>query len=203
MDIAFSPDSRWLASTSRDGVATLWDFQTGKRLGKFSFKDRGSSVAFSPDGQWLSISSWDNTIKLVSLQDLTDLKVISLYPHRSRVLKAVFSPESLWNEGKRWLASASQDRTIRLWDLDNLDELPVIFRGHTGKIGNVIFSPNGRWIASSSNDRTARVWRLRINELTELACRTARRNLTLEEWDQFLGKRTYRKTCPNLDKSAP
>lgn len=39
-------------------------------------------------------------------------------------------------------------------------------------------------------------WDLRPDKIVELACSLAGRNLTREEWEEFIGGRPYRRTCP-------
>jgi hypothetical protein len=65
--IAFSPDSRLLASGGKDKKLRLWDPRTGKLLAVVAaHTDRVESLAFSPDGQTLATGSGgkDATIKL-------------------------------------------------------------------------------------------------------------------------------------------
>ena len=53
-------------------------------------------------------------------------------------------------------------------------------------------------VSVGSIDETASQWRLDTRPWTERACRMANRNLTEEEWEQFMGDRPYNKICPNL-----
>jgi WD40 repeat protein len=67
--LAFSPDSRWLASGSDDGTITLWDPQSGKAVQTLTeHRNEDNEVrglAFSPSGCWLASGSMnENTIIL-------------------------------------------------------------------------------------------------------------------------------------------
>ncbi|MGH2592519.1 MAG: WD40 repeat domain-containing protein, partial [Anaerolineae bacterium] len=95
----------------------------------------------------------------------------------------------------RWLATGSRDNTARLWSVDNPAAEPVVLRGHEFSVGAVAFSPDGRWLATGSEDNTARLWNMRLDELMELACNLAGRNLTRAEWRQYFPGEEYRKTC--------
>jgi hypothetical protein len=50
---------------------------------------------------------------------------------------------------------------------------------------------------------TARVWLWCTQDLIELACLRLTRNLTQEEWKQYLPGEPYRKTCPDLPGIEP
>jgi WD40 repeat protein len=63
--VAFSPDSKTLASTSYDRTIRLWDAATGAH--QQTLEGHSSSVnavAFSPDGKTLASASDDRTIRL-------------------------------------------------------------------------------------------------------------------------------------------
>jgi WD40 repeat protein len=98
-------------------------------------------------------------------------------------------------DGQR-LASGLGDGTIRLWDLRQPEPAPRILRGHEARVETVAISADGQHLASGSEDGTTRLW---IVHPEDVVCKKVERNLTLEEWYQFVGSAPpYERTCPNL-----
>ncbi|MBI4769973.1 MAG: serine/threonine protein kinase, partial [Chloroflexi bacterium] len=155
----------------------------------------------SPDNRWLVTGSWDTTARLWDLTALAQdpaAAPIVLRGHKERITAVAISPDN------RWLVTGSADATARLWDLTALAEdpaaAPIVLRGHKGPISEVAISADNHWLVTGSSDNTARLWSLRLDELTDLACRTAGRNLTQAEWEQYFAGEAYRKTCEGWEE---
>jgi WD40 repeat protein len=67
--MAFSADSRLLASGSEDHTVKLWDVASGNKIRTFTGPSEAiNSVAFSPDGRWLASGGADGNIFLWPLR---------------------------------------------------------------------------------------------------------------------------------------
>jgi WD40 repeat protein len=155
--VAFSPDGKVLASSSRDKTVKLWDPATGEL--KRTLTEHSADVydvTFSPKGDLLASAGADKTIKL---RDAHTGKVVrTLEGHTDIVRSVAFSPD------QKTLASASVDQTVRLWDVET-GWLERTLEGHTKRVKSVVYSPDGNTLASASSDQTIRLWDARTGKV--------------------------------------
>ena len=152
--VAFSYDSRTLASGGVDNTVRLWDVDTDAHKATFTgHTDIVVSVAFSPDGSLLASGSDDNTIILWSVD--TGEPRTTIVAHTNGVNDVAFSPDG------KTLASCGyrDDTTVKLWDVDT-GALKTTFFGHTYGITEIAFSPDGQTLASGGWAGTILLWDL-------------------------------------------
>jgi len=191
--VAYRPDGQQLASTTLGGSIQLWDLAnpTASPVILEEHTSEVLSVAYSPNGQQLASASHDRTVRLWNSTNPAAAPII-LEGHSGTVRSVAYNPNG------RQLASASEDGTVRLWDLTNPGAAPIVLEGHTDGVLSVAYSPDGQQLASSSRDGTVRLWPTVLG-LVDIGCRTVRRNLSWEEWQQYLPlEPLYQLTCPNL-----
>lgn len=115
MELAFSPDSRFLASIDWDGRVEIYDRRDHRSvLSERAHPIVGYSVAFSPDGQTLATASASGDVKF---WHLPTMMLVTTLKTRGRVAELKFFPDG------RTLAVGYLDRTIELWHVDAETEL--------------------------------------------------------------------------------
>lgn len=105
--LAWSPDSKILASGTWGGVPTLWNVESGETQPVLSEAANCTALAFSPDGTVLAGGGDDGTLRLWNLP--TRRLVRAVPGHKSAILYLSFSPQG----GK---IASSDDKTLCLWD---------------------------------------------------------------------------------------
>jgi WD40 repeat protein len=161
--VVFSRDGRHLASTSGNGNVKFWDATRlpGRQEARLTLRARvpgprpSLNVAFSPDGRRLVTGGPEHTVEIWDVRDGQKLQTLR-GGHSGDVYTVAFSPD---DEG-RWVASGGEDSTVKVWDSRTREPVHS-FRGHTGLISSLAFSPDGRRLYSGSRDRTVKVWDLK------------------------------------------
>ena len=179
--VAFSPDSRRLATVATDGTLRVWDAATGGETGRLDLTSgsriQDAHVAFSPNGRTVAALFWRSTTvipdvrKNLDFESVRELAVWDVGTARARFPAAVqdrttglrdhdgddltFSPDG------GTVAFAASDRSITLVDA-RTGRLLRTLAGHPGGASGVklAFLPDGLRLLSAGRDRLVKVWRL-------------------------------------------
>ena len=119
LNLAFSPDGRFLASGGEGYTVRIFDVETGKeaRPPLRGHKEDIYAVAFSPDGRWLASAGEDSTVRIWD-RNADYALVRTFHGHNGLVNSLEFSPDS------QKLFSGSNDYTVMVWDMTQLYDRP-------------------------------------------------------------------------------
>jgi len=183
----------------------LWDVTTGKIKGQalLGHTSAVQDVAFSPDGHTLASSSRDAVI----LWNLTTEKP------GSQTLSLPIDPSTYYSHmvfslDGQMLALVSafgSPFSFVLWDRarNELFAHPIS-QQDTASLSSIALSPDGQQLVSVSlltnppHNGIFTLWDISIKLWREHACSIANRNLTQDEWKQFISYLPYGKVCTNL-----
>ena len=105
--LAFSPDSRLVASGGYDRMVRLWDVNEQREIRRFiGHRAAIRAVSFSPDGKRLASGGYDCNVRLWDVTPPPELPEIT----------NVFGPFAFSSDGRR-VVTQSKSGTVRLWDL--------------------------------------------------------------------------------------
>ncbi len=160
--VVWSPDGKHIATAGDDGTVQVWDAATGKQVRIYRGHSNAiNAVAWSPDGRRIASGSDD---KSVQVWDTSNGGLIfANRSHTKSVLALAWSPD-----GRR-IASGSEDKSVQIWSpykdksgffgtLRLAPRSQFTYKGHSGRVNSLIWSPNGQRIASVSNDKSLQVW---------------------------------------------
>jgi WD40 repeat protein len=157
--VAFSPDGRFLASTTavydcRDG-RQVFDLGAMRRTYGMAMGE-AYGAAFSPDGKLLACATDNGALNLWDTEQwqLVDNVQLSSTP----LISVSFAPDG------KGLVIGDDDGVVRLWHLNPLRPMAVLGR-HSARIKSVCFSPDGGEVASGGDDQTICLWSVRRRTL--------------------------------------
>jgi WD40 repeat protein/serine/threonine protein kinase len=153
---AFSPDGTWVLTGAFDGVAQLWDRQSGTVSGAPLRHDSEAHTAiFSPDGDYILTTSTDKTARL---WEKKSHKLIRTFPHGSAVWAGLFT-----GDGK--IITGSSKGEIQVWDRDI--EKPIDAWKHPAPHGihDLALSPDGKQVLGACDDGIVLLWDLQTHQV--------------------------------------
>jgi WD40 repeat protein len=147
---AFSPDGRYILTTSHDHTARIWDATSGLPLGVVLKHDNAiQHGSFSPDGSRVVSASSDGSAQVWEWS--SGDQVFSAFKHSEPVRCALYSPD-----GRR-IATAGLDMTIRIWDAHTGQAVTPPLK-QEGSVLGLAFTPDGKAIVSWGNFTSGMIW---------------------------------------------
>jgi WD40 repeat protein len=147
VELAFSPDERWLATLCSDGAVRLWPTAGGAARVVGRLAAAPWDLAFAPAGDRLAVVDRGGAL---TVYDVATGAAEARRAHASAGLLV------RWSADGAWIATGGDDSQVQLWGAG--DGARWTLRGQRGTVQALAFSPDGRWLASGDQDGVVRLW---------------------------------------------
>jgi WD40 repeat protein len=177
-----------------DGASEHWrviDLSTGDVLSEGDLDLVAYASVASPDASTVAVAGATGEIVTID---------VSTGDEQRR--SAGFGAEVLWldySDDGELLVSGADDGGVSLWDATTLDLLGTVHPPHHGDPvpAAARFIRDGHDVAIASYDGRVYRWETDLERALDFACQMAGRNLSDEEWEEFLPAQPYQSVCPD------
>jgi WD40 repeat protein len=155
--LSFSRDGKYLAASGHEEKGFLFELAHGDRVSLDGHSDLVDCVAFSPENTTVATGSRDGTVRLWSVPDGKQQRVLSA-TGMGPVRTIAFSLDG------KLLGAAGDDRVIRVFDLKT-SRVVTRMDGSPDAVLSIAFSPHASILASAGLDQAVRTWRVSNGKL--------------------------------------
>lgn len=149
-DVGWNPDGSGVAVAAYNGV-TLHVPGKQRQPRKYEWKGSSLVLAWSPDAKYIATGEQDSTVHFWRVKSGKDAQ---MWGFPTKVL------ELSWDPSGRWLATGG-GASVCLWDCRGKGpegRKPRQCDGHSNKLTQVAFQPDGELLASADADATLFLW---------------------------------------------
>jgi len=147
--VAWSPDSKTLASGANDRLLMTWNMD-GMVQGQQNLPAPVRAAAWSPDGQWLAAGSANQVALFNATNGLAQQQLVDA--HNKAITTLAWSPQQPLR-----LLSGSLDMQAIVWNIPGFTQ-QTDFMHHTAAILSASWASDGQTVATSSEGGVVRVW---------------------------------------------
>ena len=183
----WNADGSLILTRSKDGTARVWEAQTGETKLILNHSRRVSQASWSRDETRILTADFAGLVHVWDAE--TGQELLTLTGHEESVV------QSVWSGDESQILTGSWDNTARLWDAKTGAER-VIIASRTDA-NHIAWNQDGSRFLITGNGRVEQYF-THLEDLIAVGCERATRNLTHDEWLQFMGEQPYRATCPGL-----
>jgi WD40 repeat protein len=159
--VAFSPDSKKVATAGADRTIRVFEVETGKLLAQIEdHADWILGIAFSPDGKRLASASRDKTAKVFDLEKKESL--VTFPAHVQPVYTVSFVPDG------KGVATGGEDNRVRIWSPDAEGKPIREIGGFGGAVFKLRYTPSGQNLLVAGADKAVAVFDAKGSQLRKL-----------------------------------
>lgn len=155
--VDFSPDSKFIVSSSIDGTVRLWSTELAASL--VAYKGHMLSVwdvSFAPEfGHYFASCGADRTARIWTTERSQPVRIFPGHQGDVDIVR--------WHPNVHYIATGSSDRSVRLWDIRN-GECVRILAGHETAITALEFSADGTTLGTADAAGLVSTWDLRAGQ---------------------------------------
>ncbi len=167
--------------------------QNGKPFQVIAGKHPVLSLACGNDGQFLACGFSNGSIRIWNTANLNTPPVELIGRHLSGVTALSSSPDN------NNLASSGYDWALKISNLKSPEGKPISIEKHDLWVYDICYTPDNNHLISCSADKTIRIFSTKCSDLSDKLQKTLKRNLTIEEWNKYVGADIpYEKTRMDL-----
>ena len=200
MQAVISPDGNSVAMPAGDSVE-IWSIPQRRETAVIAAGKPVNAVAFAPSGAFLAVNT---DMPATRLWDLRHNRWISLPMSNGIAANDSLNdnPVAVSTNNALVASASGGSNSVTLWDSGSgaqmgVLDMPSVGSGDAGTVSGLAFSPDGRSLAVTTTSGTLTVWDLNVNDWLAKACAIAGRELTRNEWVQYIGTLApYQDTCP-------
>ena len=154
VDIAISPDGKFVAIGEDNRVANLYETRSWKLVNTFAFEEGfcggcGTQVVFSPESKSVFVASNNGPLRKY---DVTSFKLLKEYENNIKDLNALATSA----DGKR--IARGTDMVTKVWDEKSGEVIDSIQAKENSDFHEVIFTLNSKQVLIASDNKTAFAW---------------------------------------------
>ena len=157
--VVFSPDSRWIATSTFVEYLKVWDVQNGTCAIQIEIPNRQEFLCpiFSQDGQRITVASYENNGKIYvwcsrTGTQLSETEIGETYG----ISPFQFSPDIKLLAGRK-RETDSDPESILVWHVETGEQIGC-FTEYPEKMEKLCFSLDGKYLAAGSSNGVIRVW---------------------------------------------
>lgn len=195
--IALSPNGKFLATAGENGVLMVYNISKNFAP-KELFRNQTipiTALAFSADNRRIVIGDQKGLLRIIWEDGSRQPRTLSGHSEHIEQIRFNFS--------NTFMATTSRDKSVRLWNWNDaeLNRQPIKLVDNPDWVWSATFTPDDEQllVGVNSNSATAsetiHAWPTKVETMGGLLCKYVSRNLTADEWEQFVGDLDRIKTC--------